>query len=139
MFCSFLNLYNFIYPPVIIFSILAFTFIIYAGVIRMWEGYKPARYYLLAFSGFSIGGIVQTLSIVGLIAPTWFVNHGFQFGNLFQTFFLAFALGDKFRLMKEETLQKETEAKKVLEGFSMKLKKEVEEQTVELREKNERL
>ena len=41
--------------------------------------------------------------------------------------------------MKEETLQKETEAKKVLEGFSMKLKKEVEEQTVELREKNERL
>ncbi|MEE2742995.1 MAG: sensor histidine kinase [Bdellovibrionota bacterium] len=139
MFCSFLNLYNLIYPPVIIFSISAFIFIIYAGVVRMWEGYKPARYYILAFSGFSIGGIVQTLSIAGLIAPTWFVNHGFQFGNLFQTFFLAFALGDKFRLMKEEALQKETEAKKVLEGFSLKLKKEVEAQTVELREKNERL
>ena len=56
----------------------------------MEQGYRPARYFVLAFSGFSLGGIIQILSLLGLIPPFFIVGHAFQIGNLFQTVFLAF-------------------------------------------------
>ena len=136
---SFFGNYRLLYFPFISFVIFVFCFIILAGIVRLNQGYRPARFYLLAFSGFSLGGLVQSLSLVGLIPPFWIVSHGFQIGNLFQTVFLAFALGDKFKRLQEEALEREIEARRVMTSFATKLEEQVRERTKELAEKNERL
>ncbi|MBG08593.1 MAG: hypothetical protein CME68_07530 [Halobacteriovoraceae bacterium] len=136
---SFFGIYRLLYFPFISFVIFAFCFIILAGLVRLKQGYRPARFYLLAFSGFSLGGLVQSLSLLGFIPPLWIVSHAFQIGNLFQTVFLAFALGDKFKRLQEEALEREIEARKVMTNFASKLEEQVRERTKELAEKNERL
>jgi len=136
---SFFGIYRLLYFPFISFVIFGLFFIILAGIVRLNQGYRPARFYLLAFSGFSLGGLIQSLSLVGIIPPFWIVNHAFQIGNLFQTVFLAFALGDKFKRLQEEALEREIEARKVMTNFASKLEEEVRERTKELAEKNERL
>ena len=76
------------------FVIFVFCFIILAGLVRLKQGYRPARFYLLAFSGFSLGGLFN-FKPFRIYTSFWIVSHAFQIGNLFQTVFLAFALGDK--------------------------------------------
>ena len=76
--------------------------------------------------------------MLGLIPPFWIVSHSFQIGNLFQTVFLAFALGDKFKRLQEEILEREIEARRVMTNFASKLEEQVRERTKELAEKNER-
>lgn len=76
-----------------------FVFILVASIQSLRSGFTPARYFLLAWTLFIIGGLFFILTVIGVFAP---MNHsiygmilGFGMGGVL----LFFALGDRVNSM----------------------------------------
>ncbi|MBN1535029.1 MAG: response regulator [Spirochaetes bacterium] len=77
---------------------------IVVAVTSMVDRYKPARFYLLAWSLFLVGSVLFVLSDYDILPETVITRSGMQFGSIFLVLFFNVALADRYRLLK---LQKE--------------------------------
>ena len=68
----------------------------------LWRGYKPARYFLFAWSVLLLGTLSYTLGRTGLIRASFLVEYGLHIGAAIEVVFLSFALGDRFNTLLEE-------------------------------------
>ena len=73
-----------------------------AGVLRVRQGYRPARYLLLAWSFFLLGSIHLVLQDLGFVPQAFPGLLGFTLGAAVESVLLSFALADRIRLLREE-------------------------------------
>jgi signal transduction histidine kinase/CheY-like chemotaxis protein len=127
--------------------------LIIAGFICMIKGYRPARYYFLAWSVSMLGVTVYALKTFGILPHTFITHWGIQIGSAWEVILLSMGLADRFQLMKQEKEQIQTvyarkleeahseleKSFKNLEQFKNSLEALVEERTADLSRANENL
>lgn len=131
-----LNLESYVEHTLLKFHIL---WILGVGIMAWIRGQKAARFYVLAWIFYIIGGLAVTFSNSGTIPFNFFTRHSVEIGSTLEVILLSIALSDRYRLIRREKeavtqqlLEKETEAKGILEN-------KVKERTISLQEANEEL
>lgn len=76
------------------------SFIIYL------KGYKPARFYILAFTTIILGAILLTIRDSGYMPSNFFTEYTIQIGSALESILLSFAVADRILFMRKE--QEET-------------------------------
>lgn len=73
------------------------------AVVRLAQGYRPARYYLVGFSFLIVGSIIGSLHRSGVInsADPW-IYRAIQIGTGIEAILLSFGLADRIRLIQKE-------------------------------------
>jgi len=82
---------------------LLFTVVIFAAGILAWlRGMRVARYFIFAWTAFLIGGIVNTLMVLGYLPNVFLTMYASQIGSALEVGLLSLALADRINAMKEE-------------------------------------
>ncbi|MDK1286596.1 ATP-binding protein [Pseudoalteromonas sp. B95] len=107
---------------------------LYIGILRISEGFKPARYFILAYVCMAVPNMIGNFTNLGLLPPIA-VNLYLLglIGVALDAMFLAFAVADKVRLTSEENI----ELNKNLEAKVLKRTYELEQLASELRDASE--
>jgi class 3 adenylate cyclase len=110
-----------------------------SGIVCWQRGNKPARFYVLAWSVYILGGIGNTLRNANLMSHNFFTSYGTEIGSAIETLLLAFALSDRYRLIRREKDAAQKETIRLQKEANESLEQKVRERTLELFEKNEEL
>lgn len=65
-----------------------------AGIISWRQGFRPALFFLSAWTAIQGGGLFYGLKVIGLYPSTLFSEFGFQTGAALNSILLAFGMGD---------------------------------------------
>jgi sensor histidine kinase YesM len=94
------------------FYVFSFNLInISAGLISIYllvtaaiisKEFRPARFYLIAWSGFLIGIVIYVLKDFNVLPYNNFTRYAMQIGSAFETVLLSFALADRINILKRE-------------------------------------
>jgi adenylate cyclase len=94
---------------------VAFFFSIASIIIGFYlalRGYRPAVYFVIAWSFFLIGIAMLSLKNFGLLPSMFLTEYGSQIGATFEVVLLSLALGDKINVLKRD---KELAQKEIIE------------------------
>lgn len=126
--------------------LLVAVFFIISAVIIYRKGYKPAKFYVVAWSSVVASIFVLILKDVNVLPYSVFTINSLQIGVTFEVLLLSLAVADKINLYKKE---KEAAQKLAFESLKEKemlireqnqiLERKVEERTREISEKNQEL
>ena len=104
------------------FLALWFILVIFvAGVVAWHRGMRVARYFLIAWSAFLIGGQINTLMVLGYLPHMFFTMYAGQIGSALEVALLSLALADRINMMKEERAQVLEETGRKLEALNREL------------------
>ncbi|NWB94114.1 hybrid sensor histidine kinase/response regulator [Pseudomonas agarici] len=85
---------------------LAFTVtIFYAGISAWRHGQRAARYFIIAWSAFLLGGLVNTLMVLGYLPNVFLTMYASQIGSALEVGLLSMALADRINAMREQQAQ----------------------------------
>jgi two-component system NtrC family sensor kinase len=94
-------------------SALSTTVLIYAVAVKIsLQGYRPARYFLIAWTIFFAGIIMFTLRNLGVLPYTPFTNYTMESGIAVEVTLLSIALADRINVLKKEKEISQAEALK---------------------------
>ncbi|MFV9616150.1 MAG: 7TM diverse intracellular signaling domain-containing protein, partial [Gammaproteobacteria bacterium] len=113
--------------------------ILIAAICALIKGYKPARYFLVAFIMLLLGVFVATLQEFGFMPRIFATVYAMQIASLFEIILLGYALMDridKLRDQKEQALEK---ASSYLYQLNNGLDAQVNERTKQLSESESQL
>ena len=65
-------------------------------------GYRPARFFVFAFSAYLFFGIIHALSRMEILPFIFVTEHGIQIGSAIQVILLSLGLADRINIMKHE-------------------------------------
>jgi DNA-binding LytR/AlgR family response regulator len=84
-------------------TLLGFVSLFILGIRTYGQGYRPARYYLLAWSFYIAGTMTSVLGLLDIIAFThlWIV-YGYQLGAACEATLLTLALADRLQIYQAE-------------------------------------
>ncbi|MBH3338071.1 response regulator [Pseudomonas mendocina] len=101
---------------------LLFTVAIFAAGILAWlRGMRVARYFIFAWTAFLVGGIVNTLMVLGYLPNVFLTMYASQIGSALEVSLLSLALADRINAMKEERARILQEAGRKLEELNQEL------------------
>ncbi len=83
-------------------SYLFLPLVIIAGVYTMRQGYRPARYFLAAWSFLVAGSLLYALSHSGVVPRNLVTEHAVQISTAIELSLLALALGDRINILRKE-------------------------------------
>jgi len=77
--------------------------IIQVAVIMCWQkGFRPARFFLIAWAVFLFGTVIYALAAVGLLTFNVFTNNILQIGVAWMAVLMSLALTDRFNMLEQE-------------------------------------
>lgn len=88
-------------------SILSFS-VIGAAIIRLRQGFKPARYYLAAWTVFTLGLIVYLLGSINIVPINFFTTHLFHLASFWESTLFALAVSYRLKLSQESASEAKT-------------------------------
>lgn len=101
---------------------LIFTVVIFAaGIFAWWRGLRVARYFIIAWSAFLLGGIVNTLMVLGYLPNVFLTMYASQIGSAIEVALLSLALADRINTMREQQAQTLLDAGQKLEVLNQQL------------------
>ncbi|KHJ39314.1 sensor protein ZraS [Pedobacter glucosidilyticus] len=110
------------------------------------QGYRPAKFFLIAWTGFFIGLIIFILKNSGLLPYNTFTNYSMQLGTALEVTLLSLALADRINILKKEKEQSQAQAlaiakenERIIREQNILLEQKVKERTYELIETNDEL
>ena len=146
------------------FSILSAIFVIipscviciFVGIRILQKGYKPARFYLVAWVTFIGGILAASLKNIGLLPTVFLTEYGVQIGSAIEVTLLSLALADRINTLQEEKsryanelttknrqLEQEIKVREQTESdlqeYKDQLEDKVKQQTNDLKETNDEL
>ena len=75
----------------------------FAAGIKVWvRGYRPARYYVLAYTSLIVGSLVISLNKLGYLPSNLFTENALILGSVLDVVLLSFALADRINTEKAE-------------------------------------
>jgi two-component system, sensor histidine kinase LadS len=95
------------------------------GVIFLYRGYRPARFFLVAWTLQLVGNAMYIFAFLRLIPFNFFTYNAAQIGSGVESILLAFALADRVNLLKHEKQEKQLQ-------YTHELQEQVKERTEEL-------
>ena len=104
------------------------------GVHRWLNGYKPARYFVIAWSAFLLAIAYYSLAKFGLVERTELSESAVQIGVLLDTVLLAFALADRMNSQRKAFMHAQNKALELQRAVNEELELRVEERTQALRQ-----
>ena len=109
IFLTVLAMFDFVsrpFPAVRNYMILLGMFaVIAASISTWWQGYRPARYYLLAWLFFLGIIIINSLINIGLMPEIYWAQQRLLLGAMVMVLLLSLALSDRINLLQAETSQ----------------------------------
>jgi len=106
-------------------TMLTSIYLFIIAVITLVKGYKPAKFFLIAWSVLIFGAFIFVLKDFGVLPYNHFTNNTLPIGSVLEAVLLSFALADRINILKKE---KET----ILEHQAKTLKVKVKEATADL-------
>ncbi len=128
--------------------------IVYGVAIKIYRnGFKPARFFLMAFSFFFIGFVIRILTYFGIIDNSIVAVYSYNIGVVLEMILFSVAIGDKIKTIKEEReialVEKDAIQQKIIEQLheneklrtkvNRELEDKVRERTEEVEQKNKAL
>lgn len=84
-------------------------------ILRIRDGFKPAQYFLLAFTPIAALAPLFVLKTFALIESNWLLDHAFEIGSTLEAWLLSFALAYRLTMLKAENDRIQAEANIQLE------------------------
>ncbi len=101
---------------------LVFTVTIFVAAIKAWYcGQRMARYFIIAWSAFLLGGVVNTLMVLGYLPNVFLTMYASQIGSAIEVALLSLALADRINSMREQQAQILLDASQKLEVLNQQL------------------
>lgn len=101
---------------------LVFTVVIFiAGLFAWWRGLRVARYFIIAWSAFLLGGIVNTMMVLGYLPNIFLTMYASQIGSAIEVALLSLALADRINALREQQAQTLFDAGQKLEVLNQQL------------------
>ncbi len=102
------------YQVLLVTQSIVVMYVLFSALMIVRKGYRPARYYLLAWSMFMIGIFIFVLSEMGVIQTTNLTAYVMPLGSALEVVLLSFALADKINILKKEKEKEQAERLEVL-------------------------
>ena len=101
---------------------LTFTVVIFSAGIFAWlRGLRVARYFIIAWSAFLLGGIINTLMVLGYLPNVFLTMYSSQIGSAIEVALLSLALADRINAMREQQAKTLLDAGQKLEVLNQQL------------------
>jgi len=142
MILSIINSASFLKVSIIVInSVTLFLnfFIIPIAILTIKKGFKPARYFALAFIVLIFGVFGFILKNFGLLPSMWYTDYGLQIGSALEVILLSFAIVDKFKRFRDEAVSRLQEMNELKDQINVRLERQVKERTQEINEQKEEL
>ncbi len=91
-------------PGLDIISGVQALMILATGVVVLWRGFTPARFFLLAWTISLLGVAITFAGILGVLPMTFWVRFGMQISGALEMVVFAVAVGDRFRRIQQEKI-----------------------------------
>jgi len=83
-----------------VIEIIPLSLVFYTGL-RIWmRGYRPARFFVIAYGLLLMGFFLRSLVYFNLLSLTTISHYSLHFSFVVEMLFLTFALGDRIRILK---------------------------------------
>ena len=102
------------YQVLLVTQSIVVLYVLFAALAVLRNGFRPARYYLLAWSVFMIGIFLFVFSEMGIIPTSNLTAFIMPFGSALEVVLLSFALADKINILKKEKEAEQAERLRVL-------------------------
>lgn len=134
-------------------EILPLSLIFYAGILVLYRGYKPARFFVMAYGVLFLGFLIKALLNLSVIPFLILSYYSLHISFLLEMLFLTFALSDRVRILKsnrdralkriivqhQENVKLKDKVNKELEVLVAKRTRELQEKNIMLEETNQKL
>lgn len=101
---------------------LLFTVVVFvAGVLAWLRGMRVARYFIIAWSAFLLGGAINSLMVLGYLPNMFLTMYASQLGSALEVGLLSLALADRINAMKEERTRILQDSGRKLEALNQEL------------------
>ncbi|MBT1703160.1 7TM diverse intracellular signaling domain-containing protein [Chryseosolibacter indicus] len=139
----------FAFPDLLTFrniEIIPLSLIFYTGITVWRRGYRPARFFVIAYGILFSGFFIRTLVYFNILPFTTLSHYSLHFSFVLEMLFLTFALGDRIRILKnmrdralKRIIYQHEENVKLKDQVNRELEQKVQERTLELNQKNKEL
>ncbi|WP_291723634.1 7TM diverse intracellular signaling domain-containing protein [Bernardetia sp.] len=126
--------------------ILMAVYLLATTIYLLVKGYKPARFFLIAWFAYLVGLIIFILQLNAAIPHNWFTNNAILAGSALEVMLLSLALADRINVYKKqkdkaqkEILKKTLENENLIKEQNKVLETKVQEATEDLKVTNEEL
>jgi len=92
--------------PIWLFIVVSFLL---AGIFTWRADFRPARFFLIAWSIYILGVVIGLLAMVGIIPFNFLTSNAYQIGFALQVVLMSFALADRINILREEKEAHEAE------------------------------
>lgn len=124
--------------------------LLYGGFSSLKAGFRPARFFVIAWIVYLIGAILVALRGLGLAPTSFITTYSIQIGSAMEVILLSLALADKINTLRKEIAQRalekerlekeqERERREMMEQQNEKLEQLVAARTQELYEQNKQI
>lgn len=121
--------------------------IIFYTAITVWKrGYRPARFFVIAYGVLFSGFFIRTLVYFNVLPFTMPSHYSLHFSFVLEMLLLTFAMGDRIRILKDmrdralrRTIHQHEVNNRLKDKVNRELEQKVQERTLELNEKNHQL
>lgn len=120
--------------------------LIFASASAIRQGYRPARYFIVAWVIFIIGLTLYALRNFGILPFNAFTNFALPVGSVVEILLLSFALADRINVLKQEKELSQQQAfvamkenERLVTEQNIQLEKKVHERTSDLENRNTEL
>lgn len=127
-------------------EIVPLSLIFYTAIYVWRRGYRPARFFVIAYGILFTGFFVRTLVYFNLLPFTTPLHYSLHIAFVLEMVFLTFALGDRIRILKamrdralRRIIQQHEVNMQLKDKVTRELEQKVQERTIELNSKNHEL
>ncbi|AIL59903.1 sensor histidine kinase [Pseudomonas alkylphenolica] len=101
---------------------LLFTVTIFAAGVYAWRrGLRVARYFIIAWTAFLLGGLINTLMVLGYLPNVFLTMYASQIGSALEVCLLSLALADRINSMRDQQAQALRDTGRALEVLNQQL------------------
>ncbi|AUY34248.1 hybrid sensor histidine kinase/response regulator [Pseudomonas soli] len=101
----------------LLFTVSVFS----AGLYAWWRGLRVARWFIIAWTAFLVGGLVNTLMVLGYLPNLFITMYASQLGAALEVALLSLALADRINSLREQQAQALRETGRTLEQMNLQL------------------
>ncbi len=124
-------------------EIIPLSIIFYSSIYVWLRGYKPARFFVVAYGFLFLGFLVKAMVMLSVIPINILSYYSLHVSFLIEMLFLSFALSDRVRILKNvrdrallRIIKQHEENMQLKDKVNKELEKRIRERTVELEDKN---
>ncbi|MBA6117460.1 ATP-binding protein [Pseudomonas sp. NC26] len=101
---------------------LLFTVSIFTAGLYAWSrGLRVARWFIIAWTAFLLGGLVNTLMVLGYLPNVFITMYASQLGSALEVALLSLALADRINSMRNQQAQTLRDTGRTLEQLNQQL------------------